>query len=240
MEVLAIVPARSGSKGLKNKNIKKLNNHPLLAYSISAGIQTEKINRTICSTDSEEIAEIAKKYNAEVPFIRPKALAEDTSLDLDVFQHVLDELKNREGYKPDLVINLRPTSPLRNSELLNKAILMIENDKSISSVRSIFETYKTPYKMWTKQSNNLLLPIIESKDLNEAYNLPRQILPKVFSQTATIDIVRASVIESGSMSGSRILGMEIPKKYIIDIDNWEEFNKAEEWLKLYPENYIII
>lgn len=238
MEILAIIPARSGSKGLINKNIKLFHGHPLLAFSIAAGIQTNEINRTICSTDCPKIAQIAKQYNAEIPFLRPQELAQDNSLDIEVFQHILTELQKKEGYIPDLVVNLRPTSPLRSFKIIKEAIEILRTDSSITSVRSITKTIKSPYKIWFKSSLNIIDPILRHQEIVEAFNAPRQSLPTTYEQTATIDIVRSSVIESGSMSGSKIFGMEIEKQYVTDIDTLIDFKQAEEEMGFTPNDYI--
>src|SRR5512147_323733 len=108
-EVLAIIPARGGSKGIPRKNIKEFAGHPLIAYSIAAGLQAQAVTRVIVSTDDDEIASVALRYGAEVPFMRPSELAEDTTADLPVFQHALAWLEEREGYRPLMVVQLRPT-----------------------------------------------------------------------------------------------------------------------------------
>ena len=109
MNILAIIPARSGSKSVVNKNIRLINNKPMMAYSIEHALNSKLINRVIVSTDSEEYAEIARQYGAEVPFIRPAEYATDTALDIDVFRHALTFLKETEGYEADIVVQLRPT-----------------------------------------------------------------------------------------------------------------------------------
>ena len=112
-EVLAIIPARGGSKGIPRKNINLFANFPLISYSIVAALQAESVTRVIVSTDDEEIAAVSRQWGAETPFIRPAELAQDHTTDLPVFQHALQWLKEHEGYPPDLVIHRRPTSPLR-------------------------------------------------------------------------------------------------------------------------------
>ena len=107
-EVLAIIPARGGSKGIPRKNIRSFAGHPLIAYSIAAAKQSQTVTRVIVSTDDEEIAAVARQYGAETPFLRPAELAEDTTLDLPVFQHALNWLAEHENYHPQLVIQLRP------------------------------------------------------------------------------------------------------------------------------------
>ena len=112
-EVLAVIPARGGSKGIPHKNIRCFAGHPLIAYSIAAARQSELVTRVIVSTDDPEIADVARDFGAQVPFLRPAELAQDTTLDLPVFQHVLAWLIANEAYQPDFVLQLRPTSPVR-------------------------------------------------------------------------------------------------------------------------------
>src|SRR3972149_1828506 len=121
-EVLAVVQARGGSKSIPGKNIRSLAGHPLIAYSIAAGLAAQSVTRLIVSTDSQEIAEIARQYGAEVPFLRPPELAQDDSPDLPLFQHALRWLEDHEDYRPDVVVQLRPTSPLRPVGLIDEAV----------------------------------------------------------------------------------------------------------------------
>ena len=124
-EVLGIIPARGGSKGLPRKNIKLLNDLPLISYSIASGLESDYITRLVVSTDDKEIAKISKNYGAEVPFLRPKELAQDDILDFPVIEHSLNWLEQNEGYIPDFIVQLRPTSPLRPKGLIDKAINLI-------------------------------------------------------------------------------------------------------------------
>ena len=116
MEILAIIPARGGSKSIPRKNIRPLAGHPLIAYSIAAGRQSRLVTRTIVSTDDEEIAAVARQYGAETPFLRPAEFAQDNTTDFPVFTHALGWLKEHEGYQPDIIVQLRPTSPIRPPE----------------------------------------------------------------------------------------------------------------------------
>ena len=136
-EVLGIIPARGGSKGLPRKNIKLLNDLPLISYSIASGLESDYITRLVVSTDDKEIAKISKNYGAEVPFLRPKELAQDDILDFPVIEHSLNWLEQNEGYIPDFVVQLRPTSPLRPKGLIDKAINLIINDINADSIRSV-------------------------------------------------------------------------------------------------------
>jgi CMP-N-acetylneuraminic acid synthetase len=132
-EVLAIVPARGGSKSLPRKNLRSLAGHPLVAYSIAAGLQSRVVSRVVVSTDDEEIAEVSRIYGAEIPFLRPKALAMDDTLDLPVFQHALRFLDSQ-GYNPDIVVQLRPTSPLRPPDCIEQAIEILIGREDADSV----------------------------------------------------------------------------------------------------------
>lgn len=226
-EVLAVIPARSGSKSVKDKNIRLINGKPMIAYSIEHALKAECIDRVIVSTDSEEYAEIARKYGAETPFIRPAEYATDTSLDLEVFLHALNFLKDNEGYLPDLVVQLRPTYPIRRISDIENMVKYMEENSDVDSIRCIAPAKEIAYKMWFKDDNNMLTPIM--KDIPECYNMPRQQLPKIYYQNACIDVVRTEVIISGhSMSGKRIAGYEMQDNF--DIDTEEEFKAAEEYI----------
>ena len=243
MKILALIPARGGSKGLPGKNIMSLNGHPLIAYSIAAGLESELINRVICSTDSEEIAKVALDYGAEVPFLRPKDISADLSTDLEVFKHCIDWLIDNESYIPDLIVQLRPTSPLRTITMINEGINILKKDKRIDSVRTVSDPEHSPYKMWTINSHDFLEPLLTLEGNKEPYNTPRQILPEIFAQTGTIDVVRSQVIlEDLSMSGKFIKPLYIDPRYFIDIDTMESLKLAEllmgslEYIK--PKNEI--
>ncbi|MBK7566306.1 MAG: acylneuraminate cytidylyltransferase family protein [Chitinophagales bacterium] len=233
MKILAIIPARSGSKGLPGKNIKPLLQHPLLAYSILAAQQSKLINRITVNTDSDQIAEIAKQYNAEIPFMRPAELAQDLSTDLDVFKHQLEWMKNTEGYVPDIVVQLRPTSPVRFANWIDEAIeKLISSDAD--SIRVVTESPLTPFKMWLINNNNdgAMEPLVSVKNIIEPYNQPRQSLPIVYWQIGTLDVIKTkTILEGGSMSGKKILSYIVDKKYAIDIDDVASFYKAEELIQ---------
>src|SRR5215472_8005549 len=121
-EILAMIPARGGSQGIPGKNLRPLAGRPLIAWSIAAAQQSRLVSRILVSTDDEEIAAVARAYGAEVPFIRPADLALNDTRDLPVFQHAIDWLERNEGYVPDVVVQLRPTSPLRPPGLLDEAV----------------------------------------------------------------------------------------------------------------------
>lgn len=228
-EVLAIIPARSGSKSVKHKNIRTIGGKPMIAFSIEHGLQADCINRVIVSTDSEEYAAIAREYGAETPFLRPAEYATDTSLDLEVFAHALNYLKEKEGYVPDIVVQLRPTYPIRDVKDIENMVTYLEEHPEVDAVRCVAPAKEVAYKMWHMDDEGMLSPIM--KDIPECYNMPRQQLPKVYYQNACIDVVRASVItEKHSMTGDTIAGYEMDHNF--DIDTEEEFLKAERYLKM--------
>ena len=145
MEVCAIIPARSGSKSVPHKNIRQMAGKPMLAYSIEHALKSEKINRVIVSTDSEQYAQIARSYGAEVPFLRPEEYATDTALDYDVFLHALTWLQEKEGYEPDLVVQLRPTYPIRMISDLDAMIDRLWEQKEADAIRS---DHKASFSGW--------------------------------------------------------------------------------------------
>jgi len=233
-EVLAIIPARGGSKGIPHKNIRLFAGHPLIAYSIMAARQAETVTRVIVSTDDPQIAEVARKYGAEVPFMRPDELAQDNTLDLPVFQHALAWLIANEAYSPEVVVQLRPTSPVRPVGLVDEAVRLLLTNPEADAVRGVVPAGQNPHKMWridpkSGQMRNLL----QVPGLAEPYNAPRQALPPVFWQTGHIDAIRPStILEKESMSGEIILPVKIDPRYTVDIDGPSDWQRAE-WLVWY-------
>lgn len=225
MEVLAIIPARRGSKGIKNKNRKTLAGYPLVAYSVISAKKSKLVSRVIISTDDEYIAEMAWTWGAEVPFMRPAEIAGDFSRDIETFQHALHTLKEKDGYQPDVVVQLRPTSPLRPRNLIDDAIHTLITNDHVSSVRSVTPSKENPYKMWHLRGEGLY-PVISDPQIPEAYNAPRQILPKTYFQTGHIDVIRAETILNGSMSGGYIAPIFVNSKYCLDIDTKEDWDTA--------------
>jgi N-acylneuraminate cytidylyltransferase len=230
-EVLAIIPARGGSKSIPRKNIRDFAGHPLIAYTIAAALQSAKVERTIVSTEDEEIAAIARQYGAETPFLRPAHLALDDTTDLPVFQHALEWLDENEGYKPELVIQLRPTSPVRPPDCVDQAIQILLADVDADSVRGVVPAGQNPYKMWHISDQGRLHPLL-SEGFDEPYNMPRQELPATYWQTGHIDAIRTrTILEKGSMSGEVILPLQIDPQYTIDIDTDRDWQRAEHLIQ---------
>lgn len=231
--IIGIILARGGSKGVPGKNIKLLAGKPLIAWTIIEAKKSRYINRLILTTDDSVIADIAKQYGCEVPFMRPKELAEDLTPDLPVLQHALERLKE-EHYIPDVIVHLRPTAPLRRAEDIDKGIEIMMNNEDADSVRSVTQAPKHPLKMWFLKDGKLE-PVIKNNKLPEAYNLPRQIINKempVFMQNNSIDIIRAkTILEKNSMTGNNIYGFEMPEKRSADIDTPDDFKKVGQLMK---------
>jgi CMP-N-acetylneuraminic acid synthetase len=226
VEVLAIVPARGGSKGIPRKNLVTLLGQPLLWWSVRAALDSETVTRTIVSTDDDEIAMTAAAAGAEVPFMRPAELAGDTVVDLPVFEHALEMLLTSEGYRPDIVVQLRPTSPLRPPGMIDDGVGRVVADPEADSLRAVTPPANNPFKMW-RIEDSVLVPLVDS-GIHEQYNQPRQALPDAYWQTGTLDVIRASTItEKHSMTGDRILPMIIASELAVDIDDPVSLASAE-------------
>jgi len=230
MKVLALVPARSGSKGIKDKNIIRLGGHPLLAYSIAAAKLCEGIDEVIVSTDSKEYAAIAMAYGGAVPFIRPKTLALDNSVDGEFFRHAMEWFEGNDMSLPELVVHLRPTSPIRDITVLNRAISFMVKNPQFTALRSAHETHLTPYKMF-KNVGQYMKPFLCFEDILESYNLPRQTFEKCFIPNGYVDILRPSIFMSGNqLHGQQMKMWETPE--IPDIDTTNDLGLAEKLISV--------
>lgn len=229
-EVLALIPARGGSKGIPRKNIRDFAGYPLVAYSIAAGLKASHITRVIVSTDDEEIAAISRQFGAETPFLRPPELALDQTTDLPVFVQALAWLAEHEGYRPEAVVQLRPTSPVRPVDCVDRAVEILLSHPGADSVRGVVPAGQNPHKMWRIDEHGRMDPLLLVEGIAEPYNAPRQALPPVYWQTGHIDAIRTSVIfEKNSLSGDVILPLMIDPRYTVDIDNPNDWRRAE-WL----------
>ena len=228
-EILALIPARGGSKGIPRKNIRKFAGFPLLAWSIAAAKQSQFVTRVIVSTDDEEIAGVAREYGAEAPFLRPAEFAQDNTTDLPVFQHALQWLEENENYKPEIVIQLRPTSPIRPKDCVDHAIKILLEHENADCVRGVVPAGQNPHKMWRFAGDDQpMKPLLGVEGIAEPYNAPRQILPPVYWQTGHIDAIRVSTIkQKHSLTGDVIYPLVIDPSYTVDIDNLSDWAKYE-------------
>ena len=221
----AIIPARGGSKGVPRKNIKLLKGFPLIAYSIAAAKLSEMTNRVIVSTESSKIAEIAQKYGAEVPFLRPPEYAQDRSPDIDFVRHAIDWFAKNETNQPELFVHLRPTTPLRDAALIDKAIGDIIRNNEATALRSVHELAEPPQKMFGIK-HGYLTGLFPHETRPEYYNLPRQAFPKAYHPNGYVDIIRAEyVIKTNTLHGPRMIGFVTP--FTIEIDYPDDFSHLE-------------
>ena len=232
-EVLGIIVARGGSKSIPKKSIAPCAGKPLMYYTIEAAKRATSITRLIISTDDEEMAAYAKSQGVEVPFMRPAELAQDLTPDLPVFEYVLGELKKRENYVPDAVVHLRPTTPLKKTSDIDKGVELFFAHPEAQSVRSICEPLHTPFKMYKMREDGFLEPLLPKvfpevfEKYPEAFNMSRQLLPKVWRHSGYVDVIRPSVItELHSMSGSKIFPLQFEKWRDVDIDSPYELAMA--------------
>ena len=215
--VVAIIPARSGSKSLVDKNIKHLSGHPLIAYSIAAAKLSKKINRVIISTDSQEYADIAKQYGAEVPFIRPDKYSTDAATDKDFLVHSMNWFEENENSVPEYWVHLRPTTPLRSIEIIDNAINEIVQDNNATSLRSGHKAPESPLK-WFVKSNYYFRGLVDGED----YNLPKEAFEQVYIPDGFVDVVKSSfVMNNKEIHGDRMIGFESP--VCTEVDSVEEF-----------------
>jgi N-acylneuraminate cytidylyltransferase len=235
--ILALIPARGGSKSIPRKNLKLLGGHPLIAGASAAALQADCNPRVVVSTDDDEIAAVARDYGAEVPFMRPAELAGDRTLDLPVFQHALLWLEEHEGYRPEIVVQLRPTSPFRPDGMVDEAVRILQSHPHATSVRGIVPSGQNPYKMWHTAGDDPMRPMLVT-EIMEAYNRPRQELPPTYWQTGHIDAIRPEVILGGSMSGAVIYPLHIDPKYTVDLDTLLDWDRAE-WRLRDPDLQIL-
>jgi CMP-N,N'-diacetyllegionaminic acid synthase len=236
LEVLALIPARGGSKSIPRKNVRMVNGKPLIAWSIEHGLQARTITRVICTTDDDEIAEVAKRFGAEVPFRRPAAISGDLSVDVEFHLHALEWLLNNEGYIPDLVVQLRPTHPIRRPTTIDRAVELLVAHPDADSLRAVRKAVFTPYKMWRLRDDGFLAPLLTIKGIPDPYNMPRDILPPILQQDGYVDITRSrTVFEQGTTTGRRILPFLVDDEPIVDIDYPSELDEAERLLAAQEE-----
>jgi|TARA_B110000503_G_scaffold66859_1_gene104892 CMP-N,N'-diacetyllegionaminic acid synthase len=213
--IIALIPARFGSKGIKQKNILLFNGKPLLAHSIIYATKSSLISEIIVSTDSKEFANIANEYGARTPFLRPLSLSGDDVQDFPVIEHAVNFLENENNKKIDYVALLRPTSPLRPPNLIEKAYEIIKKNKKGTSVRSVIPTNQHAYRQWFLDDNKIVSPM---KNIFEPYNIPRQILPKSYFQSGDIEFIKRDTLNQNSVSGKYVLPLILESKDLFDID----------------------
>lgn len=228
-KILALIPARGGSKGVPGKNIHRLSGYPLIAYSICVAKMIKGIDRLIVSTDSSEIADIAREYGAEVPFMRPAEISGDNSTDLELFKHAIKWLE-KEGSLPSMFIHLRPTTPLRDPAVVGRAIKELDSRPEATSLRSVHEFSEPPHKMFQIDPSGYLKGFFPDDPRQEYYNLPRQSFPKAYHPNGYVDIIKTEFVKrNNALHGPYMLGFITDLS--TEVDRKQDFEFLEFQLK---------
>ena len=223
--VIAVIPARAGSKGIVDKNIKSLAGRPLMAYSIVAAKLAQTVDRVIVSTDSEAYAEIAKEYGAEAPFLRPEEISGDTNTDYEFIKHLLDWLQEHDGALPEYLVHLRPTTPLREIRYIDAAIEAIKRDKKATALRSIHEMSESAYKTFEVEEGRLKSVGSGTFDLDVA-NEARQQFAKTYQANGYVDVLVISyILKHHQIHGDHV--MAYVTSPIVEVDAQNDFDYLE-------------
>jgi CMP-N,N'-diacetyllegionaminic acid synthase len=226
MDILGLIPARGGSKGIRHKNIVDLNGAPLISYTINAAKKSKFINKIFVSTDDTKISSIVKKYGLQVSSLRPSSISKDTSTTFDVVKYTLNFLKEEENFIPDIIVCLQPTSPLRTTSMIDESINLLINSKA-SCVLGVKKVKNHPYAMFWKTQNFL-------KPFKEDFTnyIRRQDSPELYYPTGSIyTFWRKTIEKTNSYYGKNILPYILPEKSSIDIDTKFDLQLAELILK---------
>ena len=220
--IIAVIPARGGSKGVPKKNIQLLGGYPLIAYSIVIAKQVKEVEQIIVSTDSQEIADVAKHYGAEV-IARPPELAKDDSPDSEWALHLLSLLEK----EPEYLVHLRPTTPLREPYIIDKAIAEMQDHPEATSLRSGHPASESCFKWCIRDENEYFRNAFPDYS-NERINEPRQLFPNVFIPNGYVDILKPSFIkQTGLLHGDKMLGFITPVCHEVDTIDDLEFLEFE-------------
>lgn len=228
-KIIAVIPARGGSKGIPKKNIVDFCGQPLISWTIKAALKTNRFDKVIVSTDSEEIATIARSYGAEVPFLRPKELALDDAPSLAVIQHLIEALKSKDQYIPESITTLQPTSPLRTESHIRQALDVFQNDPDADSLVSCIEVPHLfhPYSVMKLKANGYLTPYSKKATLPSR----RQDKPILYARNgAAIYITRTNKISS-YIFGGKLIPFYMSVEDSVDIDSYEDLRLAEFFYK---------
>ena len=225
MRVLGLITARGGSKGVPRKNIRLLHGKPLLAYAVETSLSSRTIDRTIISTDDEEIAGAGRAYGADVPFRRPRELALDTTPTLPVVEHALIALREQ-GDEFDAVCLLQPTNPLRRASDIDACVEMLQSTDadSVISVLPVPHEYNPKWVYWRQNDGNLRISTGDTEPISR-----RQDLPPAFHRDGSVYVTRSETILTGkSLYGERVHGYEIDPRFSVNIDTEEDWKEAED------------
>jgi N-acylneuraminate cytidylyltransferase len=234
LDIISIIPARSGSKGVPGKNLRSLGDVPLISWSITCSKKSNKIDRNIVSTNSVEYAEISKNWGADVPFLRPDDISQDNSTDLDFVLHALNFLKDNGGI-PDLLVHLRPTTPFRDPLVVDKAIeFAIKNYENITALRSVHEMSESAYKSFEISQNGILMTTFARKEDLDQSNMNRQTFPLTYTANGYVDVLLPRyILETGELHGSKV--KPFLTNNTLEVDTEEDFEALEVQLKILPK-----
>ncbi len=234
-EVLALIPARAGSRRVAHKNIRPLVGRPLIAYTIEAALRSRQVRRVIVSTDAAEIAAVARASGAEVPFLRPGAIAGADATELEFLDHALEWLAENENYEPELIVLLYPTAPLRRPESIDRAIELLRAHPEADSLRSVRRCREHPYKMWRLDGDRLQPFVRDPMPVANMHTLSYHLLPEVYVQNANIYITRPVTIRTQrSSTGAVIIPFVMDAAESVDINEPIDFRLAELLIKEGP------
>lgn len=229
--MIALVPARSGSLRVKNKNIRVLGEHPLIAYTIAAALESGQFEDVVVSTDSREIADVAASYGASVPFLRPARFAGAMSPDIEWVRHALDELGGRDCAFDAFSI-LRPTSPYRTSGTIRRARMAFVAEQGVHSLRAVQLCTEHPMKMWVIRDGRLLPLFPFGPQSPPWHSSAYQSLPEIYVQNASLEIAWTRVaIDQGTIAGTRIVPFVTEGFEGFDINNPVDWDIAERLLE---------
>jgi len=231
--IFALIPARSGSKGVPHKNVKPLGDHLLIEWSIAACKKATSINRIIVSTDSEEYAQIARGMGAEVPFLRPVEIAGDRSTDYDFIKHALDWFSQNDG-GPDYIVHIRPTTPLRDPPLIDQAVAAFIGHPEATALRSVHPMSESAYKTFEITPGGQLKRVASESTELDAANNARQEFPVTYTANGYVDVLSTAFIrEMGLIHGDHVLPFITP--VVNEVDTEEDFSMLEMELQNHPE-----
>ncbi|NDB67229.1 MAG: acylneuraminate cytidylyltransferase family protein [Methylocystaceae bacterium] len=230
--VIALIPARSGSKGVLHKNIKNLGGHPLIEWSIRACLKSRMIDRVIVSTDSVDYAQLAIQLGAEAPFLRPAQLAGDHSTDYDFVVHALDWLAENGG-EPEYIVHIRPTTPYRAPALIDAAIVAFQRSQEATALRSVHEMSESAYKTFEIAPGGELKRLGSESTALDSANNARQQFPATFQANGYVDVLSSKFVrEHALLHGDRVMPYITP--LVIEVDSEEDFSHLEFLLHQNP------
>jgi CMP-N,N'-diacetyllegionaminic acid synthase len=231
-DIVALIPARSGSKGVPNKNVRELGGHPLIEWSIRASLRSTMVKRVIVSTDSAEYAEMSRKMGAEAPFLRPSDISADRSTDYDFILHALDWLAANGG-EPEFIVHVRPTTPFRSPLLIDEAIRTFFNTPHATALRSAHEMSESAYKSFEIAATGQFKRLGAENTALDAANNARQLFPPTYVPNGYVDVLSTKFIRShGLIHGDWVLPFITPS--VVEVDTEDDFAHLEYQLSRTP------